>query len=162
MNRQGLGQGRWKVLDHLLYFDNMLIVVLEAILGRDVHSAENWAWRNNLFAEDRNYFFQYFLTTFPLILGSRLMAIASDRAMNLFIEVAMKAGFCSGLKWKFLSIAKRGPNTADVFCISFLQQCWQPKVCSNAIRIYCCAIRPRPKVSTWTFGLLETANYEIY
>ena len=43
--------------------------------------------------------------------------------MNLFTEVAMKAGFCSGLKWEFLSIAKRGPITADVFYFSFLQKC---------------------------------------
>ena len=47
------------------------------------------------------------------------MAIALDWAINLFIEVAMKAGFCSGLKCEFLSIAKSGPNTADIFCFSF-------------------------------------------
>ena len=35
------------------------------------------------------------------------------------------------------------------------------KFYSNAIRICCCAKRPRPKILAWTFGLLETADWEV-
>ena len=113
MNRQDLGQGGWRYLEHWLHFDNnLLYLFFKVIHGRDVQSAGNWTLRINAFQHR-------LLTSFPLILGSR--PIASDRSMNLFVEVAMKAGFRSGLKWGSVSIAKSGPNTAYIFCFSFLQ-----------------------------------------